>query len=264
VQHKYTHYISYKKNAHHGEAIVEGFQARRVPVENARIEGDGIHIVGGLQFGSLDLMIELRANPKPYLFMDRAYFGGGPGTNMLRIVPNAYQHNKMPEVERWARNKQPIISEWQYSHPLHGKFVMVVPPSAAICLLFDLGDWLKDTIHQLAQITDRPVYVSYKGDGQPLQDRLKKCHVVVTWTSNVAVEAICAGVPAIVSRHSAAAPVAGDIQLMDQHSIEYPKYPDTKTRQTWANGLTWGQFSLEEIRSGVARKIIESSYKVEA
>jgi len=258
----YTHYISYRKNAHHGEAVIEGFNAKRVPVENARIADHGTHIVGGLQFGSLDLMIELRANPKPFLFMDRAYFGGGPGTNMLRIVPNAYQHHWMPQVDRWARVRQPNISEWQDSKPSDA--IMVVPPSAAICLLFDLGDWLKDTMHALAMLTDRPVFISYKGDRQPLVERLKNCHAVVTWTSNVAVEAVCAGVPAIVSKHSAARPMCCHIETMDQHSIENPKRPDKTIRQTWANGLTWGQFSLEEIRNGTARKIIEAGMEVKA
>lgn len=255
----YTHYFSGRKNAHHGEAVIQGFNAKRVPVEDGRLDANGIHIVGGLQFGSLDLMIELRANPKPYLFMDRAYFGGGPGSNVLRIVPNAYQHHWMPKKDRGARGNAPVISEWNDG----GKFIMVVPPSASICLLFDLGDWLKDTMHTLAQITDRPVYVSYKGDRQPLAERLKQCHAVVTWTSNVAVEAVCAGVPAIVSAQSAARPVCSHIETMDQHTIEHPKRPSAEIRQIWANGLTWGQYTLDEIRDGRARRLIEAYSEVE-
>ncbi len=254
----YVHYFSGKKNAHHGEAVIQGFHARRVPVENARLES-GHHIVGGLQFGSLDLMIELRANPQPYLFMDRAYFGGGPGSNVLRIVPNAYQHHWQQQDRGW-RLKQPLVEEWKDG----GRFIMVVPPSPSICLLFDLGDWLKDTMHTLAQITDREVYVSYKGDRQPLAERLKHCHAVVTWTSNVAVEAVCAGVPAIVSKHSAARPVCCHLETMDQHTIEHPKRPSKELRQQWANALTWGQYTLDEIRDGRARKLIEAYSEIPA
>lgn len=250
---QYVHYFSGRKNAHHGEAIIEGFNAKRVPVENARLDDGGIHIVGGLQFGSLDLMIDLRANPQPYLFCDRAYFGGGPGTNVLRIVPNAYQHYWLQRADRGWRLKEPLVEEWKEG----GKYIMVVPPSASICLLFDLGDWLKDTMHALAMLTDRPVFISYKGDRQPLPARLKNCHAVVTWTSNVAVEAVCAGVPAIVSRHSAAAPMCCAIETMDQHTIEHPKRPNKAVRQQWANALTWGQYTLDEIRDGRARKLIE-------
>lgn len=252
-----THYYSASKNAHHGDAVIQGFGANRVPVENRKLEEGTLHIVGGLQFGSLDLMIELRSKPQDYLFMDRAYFGGGARSNVLRIVPNAYQHHWMLEADIGPRTVLPVIQPWRKG----GECIMVVPPSPAICLLFDLGDWLKDTLHMLSQITLRPIFVSRKGDSEPLKNRLERCHCVVTYTSNVAVEAICFGVPSIVSKHSAARPLAHHWETMDEVDIEVPVRADDKTRAKWANALTWGQFTVDEIASGCAKSIMRDMFE---
>jgi hypothetical protein len=75
----------------------------------------------------------------------------------------------------------------------------------------------------------------------------------VTWTSNVAVEAIVAGVPAFVSRYSAAAPMAGMLDTLE-HRIETPPMPDG--REGWAASLAYGQFTLAEIASGYCAEIV--------
>lgn len=243
----YVHYYSSRKNPHHGDAILQGFNARKVPVEMERLE-KGVHIVGGLQFGSLSLMRQLRKNNEPFVFVDRAYFNGGPGSNRLRIVNNAYQHNWMQAgLPRLDKSVQ--VKPWRKS----GNCIMVVPPSQAIASLFELGDWERKTLEKLDEVTQRPVFVSYKGDRLPLEERLKKCHAVVTYSSNVAVEATCFGVPSFVGPNSAALPVSGG----SLENIDHPNYADDDKRNEWVNFLQWGQFSIDQIQSGYARKITE-------
>ena len=133
-----------------------------------------------------------------------------------------------------------------------GSHILLVPPGAAICRLFDLGDWEAKTIRRLKDCTDRPVVVSYKGDPKPLADRLAWCHAVVTWTSNVAVEAACAGIPAFVGPESAAAPVATGLEYLEQ-MIESPLMPE---REAWAASLAWGQWTVDEIKRGFAREVL--------
>jgi hypothetical protein len=77
----------------------------------------------------------------------------------------------------------------------------------------------------------------------------------VTWSSNVAVEAICAGVPAFTSKLSAASPVAGDLEFLEA-MIEKPPMPE---REQWAWSLAYGEFTLQEIQSGYAREVITVS-----
>lgn len=254
-------YLSTRKNRHHGEAIAAGFGARCVPVEQARLEPDAeLHLIGGLQFGSLELLTEARAKGVPYVFFDRAYFGGGPGSDRLRVVADAYQHHL---VHDWYVPKLPDrltalgveMKPWRGA----GDHILLVPPSEAIQRLFDLGDWEAQMLARLRHCTERPVMVSHKGDPRPLSTRLHGCHAVVAWTSNVAVEAICAGVPAIVSRWSAAAPISSLLDKLE-HWIEQPLMVPPKDRLRWARWLAWRQWTVAEIRQGLpARELAEAA-----
>ena len=244
-----VHYQITRKNRHHGEAIIKGFGARAVSAEGARLEPDALHLVGGLQYGSLELMQQLLGAAEPYVFFDRAYFGGGPGTNRLRVVPSAYQHHwitpRPPDrFERAGVELKPWRNE--------GRHILLVPPGQAVRALFGIDGWLEATALRLKSCSERPVVVSVKGDPRPLSTRLHNCWCVVTWTSNVAVEAVCAGIPVFVSRHSAAAPVGVAIEQLEIR-IEAPTMPD---RSAWAHSLAYGEFDLGEIESGYARSVV--------
>jgi hypothetical protein len=102
----------------------------------------------------------------------------------------------------------------------------------------------RDIVGEVLASTDRPVKVRRKGSGAPLAADLVGCHCVVTWSSNAAIEAICAGVPAIVLGESAAAPMASN-RLED---IKHPPRPEG--REQWAADLLASQWTLEEMRSG--------------
>ena len=243
-----VHYFINKKNAHHGEAIAKGFDAEKVSPD--RLQSGCLHLIGGLQHGSLGLMKQVRSHGEPYVFFDRAYFNGGPGSNRLRVVPGEYQKNwiTMDEPDRFQRTGVQL-KPWRQD----GKHIMLVPPANdAIKDLFGIHKWQANTLHRLAGCTDRPIMVSVKGDPRPLAERLKDCWCVVTWTSNVAVEAICAGIPAFVSRHSAAAPVAGPLDQLE-YLIDSPPMP---YRDRWAWSLAYGEFSVDEIASGYASSIV--------
>lgn len=255
-----VHYLVTRKNRHHGEAIAEGFGARTVPAE-----GDGqepreriLHLVGGLQHGSLELLMDIRAMGLPYVFFDRAYFGGGPGSNRLRATRNAYQKNWVEERPRDRLDALGVrLAPWRRE----GRHLLVVPPSEAVCRLFGLGDWeARIRARLVATGTRRAIWTTYKGDPRPLSERLDGCHAVVTWTSNVAVEAIVAGVPAFVGAASAAAPVATPLECLG-HMLERPLMPP---REAWAASLAWGQFTLEEIRSGFAKAVVLQGQAVAA
>ena len=84
---------------------------------------------------------------------------------------------------------------------------------------------------------------------EPLAEALGKAHALVTHSSNVAIEAVVAGVPVFVSPSSAAAPMG----LSDLSLIETPVYPD---RDQWLAHLAYCQFSFEEIRSGAAWRML--------
>ena len=248
-----VHYLVEQKTRELGLAIATGWQARTVPSTRATLERGALHLIGGLQYGSMELLHEARETGEPYVFFDRAYFGGGPASGRLRVVPNAYQHHRLNAAPGGMNRLGQVWNEGIAPWKTGGRHLLVIPPSAAICRLFHLGDWEARILAQLNAVTDRPVRVSYKGDPVPLAERLRDCHAVIAFTSNVAVEAVMAGVPAFCSVLAAAAPVCRPLEDIAVH-LEQPVRPE---REAWAEGLAWGQWTIDEIRSGAARCALE-------
>ncbi len=257
-------YTQYRKARHSTEAMVAGFPgALETPSEPGQLADADLHLLGGLQFGSLPLLQQIYALRAQFVFWDRAYFGGGTHSDRLRITKNQYQKCTVNEQAGGLHRFEAFggrLLPWRG----RASHIMVVPPSDAILTMFVGSDlpnrqqaWIDYTLEAIRKGTDRPILVSMKGDARPLDSRLKHCHAVVTYTSNVAVEAICAGVPAFTSHLAAAAPVAGGLHdLSNAHCIENPPMPDDATREAWAASLAWGQFTLAEIRSGLAREVV--------
>lgn len=248
---KAVHYFSSGKNPQHGEAIIAGFGAQAVSMSGPLLGRGYLHLIGGMQFGSFEILQAVRASGEPYVFFDRAYFGGGPGTNLLRAVRNGYQKNWVDprpgdnRLRRFGVTLQP----WRGG----GKHILLVPPSEPVARQFGLVEWEDHMIAALNAVTARRVWVSrLKRDPTPLNLRLRDCWCVVTYTSNVAVDAIVAGVPAICSPLAAAAPVAGALDKLEE-CVEAPPRP---AREAWAASLAWGQFNLAEIAGGVARRVV--------
>lgn len=246
-------YAQWRKARHFTEAMLAGFPAREAASESAHLDAEArLHILGGLQFGCLGLMQQILEARARYVFWDRAYLGGGSQSDRLRITLDAYQKVRvdagrgLERFERFGGRLQP----WHTG----GGHVLLVPPGEAIQTLFCGRDWLERTLADLQACTDRPVRVSHKGDPVPLEERLRDCWCVVTYSSNVAVEAILAGVPAYASHLSAATPVAGCLAEIHNHrGVEQPPRPE---REAWAASLAWGQFTVDEIRGGLARAVV--------
>lgn len=249
---EFLHYQVMHKNRPWGRAITDGFRARVARPGEAILGRGYTHIIAGLQFGSLETLKAVRSSGEPYLFVDRAYFGGGAKSGRMRITYGAYQQHwiaSKPVARDWGVELQP----WREG----GEFVMVVPPSPEVESLFGVH-WERDHMPRIrAAVAHRKMVVSPKSDRDvsPLSERLRGCAGVVTWSSNVAVEAICAGVPAWTSTESAAAPVSADL-LKVQAGM--PINPARVDREAWFRSLCWAQFTIDEVGSGFARDVLMS------
>lgn len=82
----------------------------------------------------------------------------------------------------------------------------------------------------------------HQGD-LPLQAAFKDCHAVMTHHSNIAVDAILAGIPTFCESG-----VASVMSLQDLSKIDEPWYPEE--REQWAADIAWTQFSVEEMATG--------------
>ena len=114
-------------------------------------------------------------------------------------------------------------------------------------------DWLKHVLHELKLNTDRRLIIRAKGGARPLAADLIGARALVTHSSAAAIEALLAGVPAIVTdRSCAAAPLA-----MMFADIEAATIPEPAGRHDWAARLADSQWNLTELRDGLAWRMLQ-------
>ena len=134
-----------------------------------------------------------------------------------------------------------------------------VPWSASV-YASDHIEWLRQVVLKLTQITDKPIRVRPHPDavdntpnfmgtewsvGVPLEEDLKQADVVVTFNSNVAVDAILASVPVIAKDDRSIA------RSISDHFIEMLNSPTFHPRNLWLCNLAYAQWTPDEMASGL-------------
>ena len=211
----------------------------------------------GMLRGLLGILDAARSAGRQWWYLDNGYFGFG---RYFRVTRGALQLS--------GRQVEPHGLARLYSHGLRwrdwqrdGVHILIAQqapgwyPLVGEC---SVDDWTQRTVHVLRAHTSRPIRIRAKGSAVPLADELRDCWAVVTHSSNVAVDAIVAGVPAFVLGQSAAAPVA----LADLSRIESPlRYED---RLHWAARLAANQWTLDEMRDGTCWRQLHGAQAVAA
>lgn len=210
------------------------------------IVDDGVYRGGWwIGFGSphtWDSLTAARKAGEDWFYGDHGYFHRG---TYYRITRNGFQHDGCGN-----RRRDPgvVIEPWRTG----GAHVLVCPPDDKIAALmgFDHHAWLRDVLERLGNNTDRMVIVRPRNHEQmrPLAADLADAWALITWASNAAVEAVIAGVPVFCTGDCAASVMGRS----DPINIEYPHRPDD--RYEWAAALAANQWTLDEIRSGIAWK----------
>lgn len=205
---------------------------------------------------------------RTFYYMDSGYFGNQP--NPLnpqgwkiwhRIVKNDLQHNEIisrPD-DRWLRLKMKL-EPWKKQ----GRKILIAAPDEKPCKFYgiDLETWISETVEKIKQYTDRPIEIRSRAPNRI--DRIQNSTLkqaldndvfaLVTYNSNAATEAVMYGYPVFtLAPTNAASPVA----LQDLSKINEPYYPDRDKLYAWASHLAYGQFHNDELKNGVARKILE-------
>ena len=203
-----------------------------------------------------DSLTQARKAGRTFYYGDHAYFRAG---RFYRVTRNAFQltardfgaepvdFRGMKARAEGLRRLDALgvdLAPWRRD----GAHVLVCPPDDAIGRLmgFDPAAWQADVLGRLRAHTDRPLRIRDRRAAKPLARDLAGAWALVTWTSNAAVEAVCAGVPVFCTGDCAAA-VMG---RTDPVNIEYPVYPDG--RRDWAAKLAANQWTLDEIAAGDA------------
>lgn len=235
--------------------MADGTKFAIVPV--SQLLPGGVAIYGFLR-GGLAVLQAAQKEGRQWVYADRGYFRATQGADhsgYFRLTRNAYQHDGMSllrDPQRWARLAL-RIAPWR-----RGRHVLVCPPGDVFTRAvggFAADTWLQDTLRTLRAHTDRPIRIRHKprpkDNAPPLAFDLQDCHALVTYMSNTAVEAVLAGVPVFCTGKCAARAVGRS----DLTQIEHPYYPDW--RHDWAATLAANQWTLNEIRAGLANEVFK-------
>lgn len=241
----------------HSRMVLGAFAAGAcLPVAPPETLRDGGVAVYGILRGGGHLLKQAQAANRNWVYLDNGYFRPGHYDGFYRVTRDAYQRVRAvgtfePDFERW-RKLGISMKPWQ----TNGRHVLVCPPGPefAAHLGIDRGEWLLDVTQALRAATDREIRVRVKPakgrPGVPLAADLENCHAVVAYNSNVAVEALLAGVPVWCHAMSAAAPLAG----ADWSQIESPLRPDD--REPWAADLAANQWTIDEMLRGTCARAL--------
>lgn len=230
----------------------EGTRAPVVPPTPLR-EGD-VFMYGALR-GLLPTLQKAQRQGRTWYYADNAYMRKEYG--YFRITKNALQHDGAGKFHprKW-RDLHLTIKPWRKT----GSHIIVAPPDPIYGELWGMDPigWLSDAVMALRTHTDRPIEIRRKILSQlapgtpPLAEHLKDAWALVTYTSNVAVDALLAGVPVFCS-----APCASyRMGTPDFSRIEHPVMPDD--REQWAAALAANQWTIKEMRSGICWRELQA------
>ena len=184
---------------------------------------------------------------RDYYHIDNGYFRPGHYDGYFRVTLNALQ--KAPDAassDRWERLGTEF-RPWRRS----GKSILVVPPSEFVAKWhnIDLPRWNAAVCGEIERYTERPVYM--KPEKGRMDEALENVWCVVTFNSMAALHALREGIPVItLYPDHVAGPVSWSLE-----DIEDPVWPE---RDPWAFGVAYQQFTLEEMASGEAWRILTS------
>lgn len=243
-----------------GEAVTLRHEA-----EYVGIEGADYVVWYGLAGNGMRMLRDFQTRNQPFAYIDLGYFGrkreSPPLVEFHRIAVNSYHPTaylrRNLSTSRFLQFGRPI-QPWHTT----GDEILVIGMSDKAARVWGLGSgtahaqWLVDEVRKH---TDRPIAYSPKpswSEAQPipgtryargpLQEELSCAWAVVTWQSNVSIDALIAGVPCFVLADAPASLMGHQ----DLRRINTPRYPED--RLAFCGDLAHCQYSLAEMSSGYA------------
>lgn len=202
----------------------------------------------GVNQTNLAVWREVVRTQRDYYYSDNSYWDPCR-QKFFRVTKNRLQHSGIGQSDgkRWRRLGLEI-APWRSG----GTHILICPQSAAFMehVIGANRDWVMRTVDTIRAISDRPIRIrswnANKGEiGKTLGDDLADAHVLVTWSSAAAVNAVLAGVPVVCLGQCAAEPMSTPLL-----GIETPQRPDG--REEWAAVLADNEFTMDELRNGTA------------
>ena len=208
---------------------------------------------------------------RTFYYMDTGYFGNERTASnpngwkyWHRIVKNDLQHGEIisrPDNRFSQLNKK--FQPWKKT----GRKILIAAPDEKPCKFYgiDKDQWVKETVETIKKYTDRPVEIRERAPKRidristdTLQQALDNdVFALVTYNSVAAIESIFHGIPAFTL---APANAARPVSSQDLSQIDSPYYPSSDKLYAWGCHLSYGQFHVNELKSGLAKKLLEEWY----
>jgi hypothetical protein len=206
---------------------------------------------------------------RDFYYIDTGYFGNERTASnpngwkyWHRIVKNDLQHGEIiprPD-DRWRKfNKK--FNPWKKT----GSKILIAAPDEKPCKFYGTTQekWIKETVETIKKYTDREIIIRERAPKRI--DRIKNSTLqqaldndifaLVTFNSVAAIESIIYGIPVFTLAPSNA---ASPVSRQDLSQIENPYYPDYDKLYAWASHLAYGQFHVEEMKTGAIWRILDA------
>lgn len=221
---------------------------------------DSTLIIRGLGGGSQKAIKKCWATGREFYAMDTGYLGNQKHKLYHRITRNALQ-KPGPIIDR-SYDRLGIL-KYKFVPYKSGSKILVCPPSDKVMNFFNQGsaaDWTAKIIEEIKKYTDRPIEirmkpirserVTTKTIEQALSDDV---HILVTYNSIAATEALMYGKPALTLGPNAAEVVC-ETKL---ENIENPRIPTKDETIAYFAHLSYAQFTQDEMANGYAWKVLQ-------
>lgn len=217
----------------------------------------------GRDRGTLDIVRQCAVADDFYIMADNGYIGAGQYDGYYKLSRDGFQCDARgaPDEDRLAKlldlTGQKITRKWR--RETDNGHILVCPPIVEYERVhwFYHTHWLRNVTATVARMTKREIWMRYKPGStrapetpKSLEEDFKSCHAVITHDSNIAVEAIMAGIPVFVTGTSPAQ-VFGNVDL---NTIEHPRMKFDRTK--WLAILAANQWTLDEVRTGMANHLM--------
>lgn len=245
----------------------EGDQVTRILEQDytGKVDHD-VAVFYGLEGKMPTIFRDYREQAKA-VYVDLGYWGrrdGGRWTGYHKVVVNSrhpteyYRKHRHPEdrVAKFGLEIKPVRPG--------GRHILLagMGDKAAQAEGFRIEEWERMTIAEIRRYTDRPIRYRPKPswkNAKPiagteysapherdLEHDLIDCHAVVTHHSNVAVDALLAGVPVFCKAGVAVAFARQRFEM-----IEYPFFPERQDLQSWVADISYTQWNIGEMQRGL-------------
>jgi hypothetical protein len=231
------------------QAMAKGAKANFYVPEGDPTYRGGDSIIWGLIRGAPSLMQQTRNTGCDFFQMDNAYFGRDHYYRVTKNTPQLTRIDKRDHkrfeatfrdigfsLQPWKKNRSGPIVFCLSSHHLFNFYGL------------DIEQWIGQTAACVRALTNRPMQLRPKHI-VGIEQQIADAWCVVTHVSAAALDALRLGIPVVTTGECAATPLATPIEEIDN-----PRLPDG--REELFASLAWGQFTPEEMSSGMAWNVV--------